>query len=47
MATTRIHQSLFCLKVYEVHIWFGGSLGQWRLVTHPVAMAAWLHWQSQ
>ena len=22
-------------------------LGQWRLVTHPVAMAAWLLWQPQ
>ena len=40
MATTRIHQYLFCLKTYEVHIWYGGSLGQWRLVTHPVAMVA-------
>ena len=47
LATTMIHQQLFCLKAYEVHIWYGGSSGQWRLGTHPVAMAAWLPWQPQ
>ena len=37
----------FCLKLYEVHIWYGGSLGQWQLATHHVAMVAWFPWQPQ
>ena len=39
--------NFFVLSFYEVHIWNGGSLGQWKLATHPVAMVAWFPWQPQ
>ena len=37
--------NFFCFELYEVHIWYGGSLAQWRLATPSVvAMIAWLPW---
>ena len=47
MATTKIPQKLLYLQLYEVHIWYDISLGQWQLATHLVAMVAWLPWQPQ